>query len=247
MIVEFIGTTGAGKTTLIASLHERLAGLTRVRSAYEVVSAPLGLRRLRNPSLRNLVQELLGFPFFVSSFWRRRSYLFFVLKMLSRQARFSLFTLNILRSLERKLGVYEMIRGESCDEIVLVDEGTILTAHNIFVFNEAAYSAQEIARFAQLVPLPDLIIYIKAPVETLVRRSLERRDPPREIRSRDPSLVTRYVKRAVDMFDCLVQAERLGSRIFVVENCDSQATGQQQLVDEIIEFIMGFKQRSECV
>ena len=84
MIVEFIGSTGSGKTTLIREVQSRLEKQVRVRSAYDVVAAPLGLRRISNSSVRNLVQEFIGLPFFLGSLGRNRAFLAFALQMLRR-------------------------------------------------------------------------------------------------------------------------------------------------------------------
>ena len=133
--------------------------------------------------------------------------------------------------------MYEILKRSPGQDVVLVDEGTLLAAHNIFVFSEAAYTPEEIARFAQLAPLPDRVVYIQAPEETLVRRSLARKDPPREMRSRDPERVRRNIRRAVGMFEQLVQAEAIRSRLLVVENCDSPASGQGEAAEQILRFI----------
>ena len=245
MIVEFIGSTGAGKTTLISEVRRGLEKQVQVRSAYEVVAAPLGLGRVSNSSLRNLIQELLSFPPFLISLGRTGKFVSFTLRMLRRQAGFSIFTLNNLRSLERKVGTYEILRRRVGDSIVLVDEGTLLAAHNIFVFSTVEYSPEEIARFAELVPLPDLVVYIKAPVEQLVRRSLARRDPPREMRSREPDMVRRHIERAVEMFERLTQAPNIQERLLVVENCDAPDNGTVKAAGQVVNYIL--KRKAESV
>jgi thymidylate kinase len=247
LIVEFIGSTGAGKTTLIREVRRKLEPQVEVCSAFEQVAGPLGLRGVSHPSVRNLTQEVLSLPAFLGSLGRNREFLAHALKMLKRQAGFSLFTLNILRSLERKLGVHEVLRRRGGEAVVLVDEGTLLAAHNIFVFSEAQYSDDEIVRFAELAPLPDLAVYIKAPVESLVQRSLARRDPPREMRSRDPGMVRRHVVRAVEVFDQLVQAEPIRSRLLAVENCDLPDPAGSSAADQIVTHIIQWKRKAERV
>ena len=240
MIVEFIGSTGAGKTTLISKVQRKLAQTVAVTTSFELVAAPLGLRGVNHPTARNLIQELVGFPFFIHSLYRHNAFLFFILRMLARQAGFSLFTINNLRSLERKIGVYEIIKRYQHNQIVLVDEGTVLLAHNVFVYTSALYSREEVARFVSLVPLPDIIIYVKAPLDILVQRSLQRADPPREMKSRNPELVEKHVARAVRIFDQLVGAENIQRRLLIVENpgLDEQGTGT--LVDDIVDYILNY-------
>src|SRR3990172_246090 len=170
MIVEFIGSTGAGKTTLISEVQRRLTRVANVATSFELVAAALGLGDIAHPTTRNLIQELVGFPFFFRSLHRNKRFIVFILRMLARQASLSVFTLNNLRSLERKIGAYEIIKRRQHDRIILVDEGTLLLAHNVFVYSGAHYTDDEIARFASLVPLPDIIVYIKAPADILIRR-----------------------------------------------------------------------------
>jgi thymidylate kinase len=132
----------------------------------------------------------------------------------------------------------EIIRRKSHNRIVLVDEGTVLLAHNIFVYSDAAYTREEIARFASLVPLPDVIVYIKAPMNILVQRSLNRTDPPREMRSKDRAVIESYINRAIGMFDELIKADNIQRRLLIVENSDQSSHGSDMAVNDIIGFIL---------
>lgn len=238
MIVEFIGSTGSGKTTLISEVQRRLAQTADVMTSFELVAAPLGLRSVIHPTARNFIQELVGIPFLIRSLNQHKAFFVFMMKMLARQARFSIFTINNLRSLGRKTGVYEIIRRYKRNQIILVDEGTVLIAHNVFVYSNAFYTSEEIARFASLVPLPDIIIYIRAPVDVLVQRTLLRVDPPREMKSRDQERIEKHINHAVRMFEQLIKAENIKSRLLIVENSDSSYQEYDEAVDNIVKFIL---------
>jgi len=240
MIIEFIGSTGAGKTTLISEIQRRLAQTTEVATSFDVVAAPLGLRRVTHLTVRNLIQELVGFPSFIGSLYRHKAIIVFILRMLARQASFSFFTINNLRSLERKLGVDEIIKRRQHDKIILVDEGPLLLAHNVFVYSGAHYSCEEITRFAGLVPLPDIIIYIRVPMDILVQRSLQRIDPPREMRSRNRELIEKHINSAVKMFDQLIAVENIQARLLIVENSDFNH-GHSKVIDDIVQFILQYE------
>ena len=243
MIVEFIGCTGAGKTTLIKRVQRSLAKSAEVTTPFDLVAAPLGWRGVTHTTARNVFQEFVGLPFFLSSMHRHRAFILFTLKMLARQAKFNIFTLNILRSLERKLGNYEIIRRLERDRVILVDEGTVLAAHNLFVYSEAFYTQEEIATFADLAPLPDVIVYIKAPVDILLKRALQRPDPPREMKSQSPAMLELYINRAVTMFEQLTQAEKIHSRLLEVENNDLDGR-LETAVNRITEFVLDYKPAS---
>ena len=244
MIVEFIGSTGAGKTSLISKVHTKLTQTNVVTTPFEMVAAPLGLSHITHPTTQNLIQELVGLPFFVASLNRYGKFLFHTIETFSRNTKFSIHTLNNLRSLERKIGLYEIIRRYSRNRIVLVDEGPILAAH-MFVFASSSITSDEILSFAALLPLPDLIVYIKAPIDILVRRTLQRPDPPREMTSKDPAMTEKYVSRAIEIFDQLMESERIRSRLLLVENPDVANAEHDKVADEIVASILDHRSMPE--
>ncbi|HJW91864.1 MAG TPA: hypothetical protein VJ436_14610 [Anaerolineales bacterium] len=238
MIVEFIGSTGAGKTRLVGDVQRSLAKKAEVTTSFDLVAARMGVRGVTNSSAKNLISEVIAFPYFLRSLNKHKEFIAFILRMLARQSQFTFFTLNNLRSLERKLGVYEIIKRADQNRIILVDEGTVLCAHNMFVFTDAVYTHEEIARFASLVPLPDTIVYLRAPVEVLVQRSLLRKDPPREMRLKNRALINQYVERAVKLFDQLIEAENIHCRSMIVEYQDFIDHGNEHVADRISDFIL---------
>lgn len=241
MIVEYIGSTGAGKTTLSSGVQRRLAETADVETSFDLAAELLGLQRVTNPTVRNLICDLVGFPFFIRSMYRHKAFIIFALKLLARHANFTFFTVNYLRSIIRKIGMYEMIRRYESDRIILVEEGTVLAAHNLFVYTSTVYSPEEIIRFASLVPLPEVVIYIKSPVDSLVQRSLQRNDPPREMRAKNQKLIERYASRAVKVFEKLVEAEEIRHRVLTVENHTCAYDERGAVTDHIAEFILNYQ------
>ena len=218
MIVEFVGSTGAGKTTIASEVQRRLARSAPVVSAYDLAADLLGLGRATNPTLRNLTQDLVALPFFFRALVRHRAFVAFALRIVARQSGLSFLTLNYVRSIIRKVGIYEMSKRYGRDRIVLVDEGTVSSVHLLFVFTRQLYSEDEIKEFAALVPLPGLVVYIKAPVDVLVQRALQRSDAPREMRAKDQREIEEYVWRAARMFDQLSGGNGIRERVLVVSN-----------------------------
>ena len=240
MIVEFIGSTGAGKTSLISKIHHKLDQTTVVTTPFDLVAAPLGLSRVTHPTVQNLIQEIIAFPFFIGSLKRYRKFLAHTIGTFSQNVKFSIHTINNLRSLERKIGLYEITQRYTRNRIILVDEGPILAAH-MFVFAGSAVTSSDLATFAALLPLPDLIVYIKAPVDVLVRRALNRPDPPREMGSRDSVMTEKYVRSATAVFDQLMEAERIRSRLLIVNNPDLTAEEHEQVADHVAKSILEFE------
>ena len=240
MIVEFIGSTGAGKTTLINEIQQRLAESRRVTTSSDLVTSLVGLQGIKNTTARNLVQEIVGLPFFLRSLNRYKDFIAFSIRMFSRNSDFSIETINNLRSIERKLGEYEISKRYKQDLIILVDEGPILTAH-MFAYNDSKVSQLEIEKFTSLLPLPDLIIYIRVPVDTLIERSISSTNPPREMNSRYRSENENYIKRAISIFDRIVENGKIQPRLLIVDNYSEQK--YENLLDHITNFIINFETR----
>jgi thymidylate kinase len=241
MIVEFIGSTGAGKTTLISEVQRRLAEQAQAVTSFDLVADLLGLRRVTHPTIRNIIQDLVGLPFFVASLYRHRAFVVLALKTLARHKSSPFFALNYLRSIVRRIGMYAIAKRCNHDRIILVDEGPVLSAHFLFVFTSTIYSQEDIEKFASLVPLPELVVYIKAPVESLVRRSLRRSDTRKEMRSKNHLLVEQYVSRAAEIFDRLTETKRIRGRVLIVANLDSNEGECGAVADRIAEFILNYE------
>jgi thymidylate kinase len=236
MIVEFIGSTGAGKTTLIDEVHRRLAKTGRVTTSIDLATSLLGLRDVKNPTLQNLVMELVSLPVFILNLYKYNEFIRHTVKLFWRKTRFSMQTIHNLRSLERKIGMYEITKILGKDQIILIDEGPILALH-MFVSTGNNYTSEEITRFIDLVPLPDLIVYIHASVNTLIERTVRRADPPREVDLKNSGQMEEYLKRAVAMFDQLTQAENIRPRLLVVESLDISGPGFNQIIDSVYQSI----------
>jgi deoxyadenosine/deoxycytidine kinase len=146
-------------------------------------------------------------------------------------------TIHNLRSLVRKIGMYEISKHLGKDQIILVDEGPILAAH-MFVSTGNTYTPEEITRFTDLLPLPDLVVYIRASVDTIIERTFRRADPPREVDVKNPARTEEYIKRAVAIFDQLTQAENIRPRLLVVESLDIAGPEFNQVIDSAYQTIL---------
>jgi thymidylate kinase len=237
MIVEFIGSTGSGKTTLISEVHRRLAKTSRVTTSIDLATGLLGFRGVTNPTLQNLAMEFVSLPVFILTLHRHNKFIGHTVKIFWRSTGFSMQTIHNLRSLVRKIGMYEITKYLGKNQVILVDEGPILAAH-MFVPAENTYTPEEISRFTDLVPLPDLVVYIWASVDTLMERTLRRADPPREVDLKNLARMETYVKRTVALFDQLTQAENLQPRLLVVESLDIAGPGFDQVVDSVHQAIL---------
>ncbi|HET9671637.1 MAG TPA: hypothetical protein VFQ40_02165, partial [Actinomycetota bacterium] len=179
MIVELVGPSGAGKSTLVGALTDEL-GAGAVVPWSTLVTDRAGLRWIRDPHAVNLVADVTALPPFVASLGRHGAFVRFAVRRLIQHAPSAFAMANYARNVIRKVGVYELARRDP-GPIHLLDEGPILSAYQLFGYARGPISPIDLARFARLVPLPDLVVHVRAPLDVLERRALDRRDRRREL------------------------------------------------------------------
>lgn len=232
MIVEFIGCDGAGKTMLSRMLCEHGIPGSRVVAMPDLLRDHAGLRRITHRTAVNVVQDVGGFPFFLAGLRRHREYVGFARRMLARHAPSTFDELNSMRGIIRRVGMYELATRRASDQLVLSDEGTVLSAYH-FALADRAFDSSEVEDFARVVPRPDLIVYVTAPVPSLVRRAESRPVRRRQHAGKDRDQVERTIRRTETVFDLLVAAPALRDRVIVVENDDGDPAERLRLVTEV--------------
>jgi thymidylate kinase len=217
MIVEFIGATGAGKTSLARGLVRRGVPARRVRMATDLVTDRLGRRSITDPHAINLLADVSALPWLVRAFGRDRDFLRFAADRLWHHAPSTFAKVNYLRNVVRKLGMHEMAGRADPGTTYLFDEGTILMAYQLFVYSDAPFTRDDLERFVRLVPLPDRIVHVKAPTDLLLERASSRPDRRRELAGKDEREVELRIVRAVELFDALAEAAPIRDRLLTVE------------------------------
>lgn len=124
--------------------------------------------------------------------------------------------LNITRNTLKKIGIYEFIRRRSSEEqIILVDEGTIHSAHNLFVHTSSEPSRDNLSNFVRLVPLPDASIYVQQDEGILVDRTLKRGH--KRISNGSCENTKLFIRRAINTFDALKQETAINRNMLVID------------------------------
>ena len=234
VIVEFIGASGSGKTSLARDVARSLDESHDAVTASDLVLRRLHLARVAAPTARNVVADLSAILEMPRLNREQRVFLAYALRRLKRHRPKSLQTLNYVRSVVRRLGVDCIARRRGRDMVVLADEGIVLVAYLLFVYGNTGYDEDDLTEFATIAPLPDRIVHVKAPLESLVQRTLSRLDPPQELRARDKKTVTRFLGSATDMFARLATTSQLRDRVLEVENL-SGADNQRALAARIAD------------
>jgi thymidylate kinase len=237
VIVEFIGCSGAGKTTLAKMLRRSSSLTDPVILASDLVMDRPGRRWISNPTAMNLVADVTALPSFLRAFDQNQDFARYAAERLRRHAPSVFAKVNYMRNIVRRIGMHELARREGGKVRVLADEGTVLTAYYLFVYSDAPVRQSDLDQFAQLVPMPDRIVHVKAPVEVLVNRSLGRPDRRRELAMNDQQKLQHWIARAQEVFEGLSATPRIRDRVLTVENVNAMADSQGALTAEIVAFI----------
>ena len=238
LIAEITGCSGSGKSTLLAEiLRECAARGVQVATVEDVLLPSFGRLVLRHPTLQNIALDLRGASEMIRG-RRPLEFLAFAWTVIRRDTDSFATGLRAYRAVLRKVGVHSLLAREAASgHAVLVDEGTIHSAHNILVHIDRPARPEEIEAFCRLVPMPDLVIHVRAPLETVLARTFARRNPPLRGRSREE--MERFIRHGHSMFDQLMSHEAL-SRNTLRVHCDDDDFGTYRafaraIVDRLAE------------
>lgn len=234
MQVELIGCTSAGKSTLAESVlwAYRGTGMDASMGA-DFVLQQVGLNWVKGKLARTILIDIIAL-FACLATWRS-NYAFYRFAsgvVLGLPVTVSwLERLNIARNTFKKVGIYELVRrGASDRQVVLLDEGTLHTAHYLFVHVSTEPNLADLATFAKLVPLPDVVVHVRQSQSVLIERTLQRGH--KRIPARSRSAVECFIKRSVAVFEELERQPALQGRSLVVDGC------QGHYVDRAIEILI---------
>lgn len=229
MIVEFVGASGSGKTTLTRDVARHLSGFGDVVTASDLVVKRWKLKRVTHPTMCNIVADIssvVDVPRLNSS---ERAFLRYAFRRLSMHRSHDLQTLNYCRSVIRRTGMNSYARRVGSGRIVLADEGIVLVAYLLFVYGGTSYDDDDLAEFATIVPLPDRIVHVKVPLESLTLRATTRVDRRRELSVEDRCTLERQLADAANMFDRLASVPEVRKRMVDVVNADRPSAGRDEV------------------
>jgi thymidylate kinase len=228
MRIEFIGCTGAGKSTLTSRILRvcRAQGID-AWMGYDFVLRQIRLDWVENKLVRGLLVNLISLFVCLVAWQRHLAFCRFTIQAISRlPASVSWFErLYIGRDVLKNVGIYEIIRRRaSAQQLVLLDEGTLHTAHYLFAHVAVEPNIGDVSIFAGLVPLPDFVVYVTQSESVLIERTLARGHK----RIPDPSYasVERFIKRAGAIFEALRQQPALKGKLLVVDGQQNSIVDQ---------------------
>ena len=218
MHIELIGSTSAGKTTLAKRMVEagKEKGLD-ISLSDDFMLRQTRLDWVRNGFIRRRLIEAISLVVWFTCLSRYREFSRFVL----REGRYTpgswFYKLNRIRNVVRKIGIFEFV-ARRCDsqQIVLADnEGILQGVHNLFVHQDAEADLQKISRYIELVPLPDVVLYLQQEEAILVSRTLGRGHA--RVAGSSPDKVLHFIQQAITVFNALINVPKIHERLLVVE------------------------------
>lgn len=206
MQIELIGCTSAGKSTLARTFIDayREAGVDAML-AEDFVLELVWLGWARGHLARTLLVDLCALVACLATWRQNRAFFAFGLRtIVALPAAIGWFEkTNLARNVFKKIGVDVLVRHYGGDrQVIIVDEGTLHAAHNLFVHVARPASHADLALFATLVPLPDVAVYVTQSEQVLVERTLRRGH--RRVSAGAYDSVVLFVRRAMAIFDQLV-------------------------------------------
>ncbi len=219
MQIELMGCTGAGKSTLARGILQacREQGIDAWMGD-DFVLKQVRLNWVKSHLARTIWVDVCSLLACLVSWRNNLEFYRFTIRIVWRlPVAVGWFEkLNIVRNVLKKIGIYEIIRRRSSDQqVVLVDEGTLLAAHNLFVHVSVEPNAGDLSTFVRLAPRPDVAVYVMQPESVLIERTLARGH--KRIPDRSYARVERFVKRAVETFDKIVRQSLPEGRFLVLD------------------------------
>lgn len=210
VIVEFMGCSSVGKTTLAEAVRSQLIrenirtdGTVGRESTAALalrnfsITPMMGLRAASSRDSRRHLSETTGNirDCDLSAFW----------------------TLARIAAGARVIGEHSMRADKATNGLTtLVDEGIMTTVQLAFARRAPAPNRATLA-FAETVPLADLVVWLDASPEMIVDRTLQRSDPPREWRALSKRDVCLMIDNTLCAYRTVASSTRVRDRMVAIQ------------------------------
>jgi adenylate kinase family enzyme len=213
-----IGSTSAGKTTLARKMVA--AGKSNgvdVSLSDDFVLEELHMNWVKNEFVRRRLVEMIAFAICLTCLDRYKGFYGFVVREGKSTPGSWVYKLNRIRNVIRKIGIFEFIsRRSGSQQVVLADnEGILQGIHNLFVHQNSQADLLKIARYVELIPLPDVVLYLQQEEEVLVSRTIGRGHA--RIAGSSPDKIVHFIKQAVNVFNEIIKIPKIQERLLIVD------------------------------
>lgn len=228
MHIEIIGSTSAGKTTLAKKMVTagKLSGVN-IEMSDDFMLEELHLDWVGNEFLRRRLLEFAAIWICLNNLTTYKDFIRFVAREGKSTSGTWYYRANRIRNVIRKIGIFEFIsqRSDTQDVVLADNEGLLQGLHNLFVHTGSEADVTKVARYVDLIPLPDLVLYIQQDEEVLVSRTLKRGHA--RIAGSSPEKMVHFIEQAVAVFDELIKIPKIQERLVIIE-------GEKIIVNETI-------------
>jgi thymidylate kinase len=239
LIIEWIGCSGTGKSTLSEEVYKNLhsSGIN-AQKPLEVFLGKTFSQFITNETLQNLFLDLIVLPWSICSIAKHRHFLKYCLNILKRDYSSLKVRIKLIRSILRKMGLHVFFNNFcSTKQTILVDEGTVHIAHLLFANGDKVnVSPNDIKKFCELVPTPDLIIHIMAPESEVIARTLKRKDKP--IAETSPDALKQFIALGQEIFKIMSHLNPWDKKTITFSNPDKASKNMQEEALNITNQIM---------
>lgn len=237
MIIEIIGPSGVGKSYLIyqtmTKLNELGYDVDGVHEQWFTRNGNIPMW-LHNPRRHNIITDIKITPWSLLFFLLNLRFMFFAIYMISR-SRCGLYQkICIGRALWRKAGMNVFFKRKYFDSyIIFIDEGICHSIHNFLVFPDSSVDKESVRKFAELVPLSNILVLLSGSKEQLLKNLDERGDLSPRIKDRSELLW--FLKNSIQAFDIMMSIPRISLNTLHLQYGDAEAV--DKLITTIIDKI----------
>lgn len=237
MLIEFVGCSGAGKTTQIERVLAALLARKRAAaSSTALIAERTHTAWIKDLTLRNVCLDFFLFPWLLLAFKDHFGFCLFGLLQIVRNADSGLSILQRVLSQLRNVAGNELLRRLAKPEFILIDEGTICGVHNVLVHLKRPPEDALIETYSRLVPKPELIIHIDTPVDVAFSRTEARLDPPLRFHTLSERL--RFVQLGHATHAALGKCEAFRSSWYTIHPSNVSSPLGDRTLEDIVNVIL---------
>jgi deoxyadenosine/deoxycytidine kinase len=218
MHIEIIGSTSAGKTTLAQKMVNagKKSGVN-IDMSDDFMLEQLHLDWVANNFMRRRLVEVVAIWICLKNLATYKDFIVFVFREGKSSPGTWHYRANRIRNVIRKIGIFEFIsqRADTHQVVIADNEGLLQGLHNLFVHSNSEADVTKIARYVELIPMPDLVLYLYQDEQVLVSRTLKRGHA--RIVGSSPEKMAHFIGQAVAVFDELIKIPKIQDRLLVVD------------------------------
>lgn len=219
MLIELIGCTGAGKSTLLTGILKACQEKKiEVVTGEEFVLRHARLTWIKSYIVKTLIIDVLSILACLQYYNKNVQFYRLIIKNLKCLPKtVGLYEkLNIIRNTLKKIGIFEIIHSKNKNEqLVLLDEGTLHTAHYLFVHSTIEPIREELHTFLQLVPVPDVVVSVQQDESILIKRT--QIQGHKRIHDNTSDIIKRFIKHAIYTFNQIEEYPLIRKRLLLVD------------------------------